>query len=224
MSWRSLRWVRRAGAHDERYFRLARLARRRSTAGDDVNAQARGGASPKPALSAIGDRFALGAAGPQGTAFAGELGPIRIALHGHPFWNREGSGTASPEAFCERFVRAYRTTGVRDLDSVRGDFAIALIDTDASDAHFAIDRIGIRNLVYCADCDMLVFGPDSDVLADPGCEAEIGSPRESTISCTFTWCPDRRLSSADIRVFWRAIICWQAAAQISIAISHLVLI
>src|SRR5580765_5026992 len=80
------------------------------------------GASPKPAFSTIGERFALGATGPPGTAFAGEFGPIRIALHGHPFWNGEGSGTASPEAFCEQFVRAYRTTGVRALDSVRGDF------------------------------------------------------------------------------------------------------
>ena len=40
-----------------------------------------------------------------------------------------------------------------------------MIDADRADALFAIDRIGIRSLVYCADRDVLVFGPDSDVLA-----------------------------------------------------------
>src|SRR5437899_2898532 len=132
------------------------------------------GAAAKPAFSAIGAGFALGAVGPAGTAFAGEFGPIRIAFHGHPFWKGEGNRTASAELFCERFTHAYRTAGARALDSVGGDFAIALIDADRAEALFAIDRMGIRNLVYCADRDVLVFGPDSDVLAGyPGTKREV---------------------------------------------------
>ena len=49
------------------------------------------GPSPMPAFSTIGDRFALGAAGPPGTAFAGEFGPLRIAFHGHPLWHDGGN-------------------------------------------------------------------------------------------------------------------------------------
>lgn len=122
-------------------------------------------ASASPAFSVIGTGFGLGAAGPAGTAFAGEFGPISIAFQGHPFWNGEGNRPTSAEAFCDRFAQAYRTRGARVLELLRGDFAIALIDADKADVFLAIDRIGIRNLVHCVDRDMLVFGPDSDVLA-----------------------------------------------------------
>jgi asparagine synthase (glutamine-hydrolysing) len=120
----------------------------------------------KPSFSVSGDGFALGACGPPSTTFAGEFGPLSIAFHGHPSWHDGGNHAASGEAFCELFAEAYRMVGVSALDSARGDFAIALIDSDRAELLLAIDRIGIRNLVYCGDGDVLVFGPDSDVLAD----------------------------------------------------------
>jgi asparagine synthase (glutamine-hydrolysing) len=124
------------------------------------------GSGANPCFATIGAGFAVGACGPAGTAFAGEFGALRIASHGHPFWHDRSNHVATAEAFCEQFALAYRTAGVRALDSVRGDFAIALVDADKAEVLLAIDRIGIRNLQYCADGGVLVFGPDSDVLAD----------------------------------------------------------
>src|SRR4030095_5816614 len=106
-------------------------------------------------FSTIGPGFALGARGPDGTAFAGEFGPLRIAFQGHPLWS--GNRVASAEAFCKRFTETYRTDDVRALDSVGGDFVIAMIDVDKEEAFLAIDRIGIRNLIYCGDRGVLVF-------------------------------------------------------------------
>ena len=124
------------------------------------------GSAADPNFFTTGAGLALGACGPASTAFAGEFGRLRIAVHGHPSWHDGSNHAASAEAFCERFTQAYRTVGVGALDCVRGDFAIALVDTDKAEALLAIDRIGIRNLVYYADREVLVFGPDSDVLAD----------------------------------------------------------
>lgn len=126
-----------------------------------------GGLAAHPAFFTIGAEFALGACGPAGTAFAGQFGAFRIAFHGHPLWNEaDADRSLSAEAFCDRLARVYRAVGIRALDSIRGDFAIALIDQEKAEALLAIDRIGIRNLFYCAARDVVVFGPGPDVLAD----------------------------------------------------------
>jgi hypothetical protein len=93
---------------------------------DSMHRRGAGGA-PNAVFSVIGLRFALGARGPDGTAFAGEFGPFRIAFQGHPLCRNGGNRVVSAEAFCEQFAQAYRTVGVRALDSVGGDFVIALI-------------------------------------------------------------------------------------------------
>jgi len=140
---------------------------------DSMHRSGAGGAA-NVVFSSIGPGFALGARGPDGTAFAGEFGPLRIAFQGHPLFRDSGDRVAGAQVFCERFTQAYRAVGVRALDSVGGDFVIALIDVDKDEAFLAIDRIGIRNLVYCADRGVLVFGPDSGVLAShPATEKRI---------------------------------------------------
>jgi len=115
---------------------------------------------------AVGAGFGLGASGLAGTAFAGEFGPIRIALHGHPSWGDGADRERSAAAFCARFAEMYRKLGARVLDAVRGDFAIALFDVDATEGFLAVDRIGVRNLVYRVDRDVLAFACDSSTLAE----------------------------------------------------------
>ncbi len=171
------------------------------------------GPVPNPAFSVMGPGFALGASGPAGTAFAGEFGPLRIAFHGHPLWHDGGNHAASTEAFCERFARAYRTVGVRALDSVRGDFAIALIDADKAEVLLAIDRIGIRESASIA----LTVRSWSSVrirmlLPNTPPPGSRWIRRGSTTSCIAIWCRVPKRCLRGIRVSFRAITCRRVAA------------
>ena len=130
----------------------------------------------KASFSTIGAGFALGASGPAGSAFAGDFGPLRIAIHGHPIWQDGRNELTSADAFSRRFAEAYRTAGSRVLDSIGGDFAIALVDADNEQILLAVDRIGIRSLTYCVDRGVLAFGPDSNVLSGhPSAKTELDS-------------------------------------------------
>jgi asparagine synthase (glutamine-hydrolysing) len=79
-----------------------------------------------------------------------------------------------PEAFCERLAAAYRESGPGVLDRLTGDFALALVNEDQGETLLAIDRVGIRGLLYCASNEVLVFGPGSDVLkVHPAVSADV---------------------------------------------------
>jgi len=126
--------------------------------------QRRAGGSPHSSLSSFAPEAAIGATAPPRTSFAMACGPVRLAFYGHPAWRETGAARMSPEAFCERLAHAYRQSGPSVLDGLVGDFALALIDEEKSETLLAIDRMGIRGLVYSADRGVLVFGPSSDVL------------------------------------------------------------
>jgi asparagine synthase (glutamine-hydrolysing) len=131
---------------------------------EGMRARIASGETPTTAALARSD-FGLAAAGPDGTAGVFDLGTIKIAVHGHPHWSDGPDRALAPEAFCRRLVAAYRATGREALASVGGDFALALIDTERGEALLAVDRSGIRNLVYRVERGVLVFAANLDALA-----------------------------------------------------------
>jgi asparagine synthase (glutamine-hydrolysing) len=121
-----------------------------------------------PQATIVGTHFALAAAGPPGTTAAVESGPIAIVIQGHPLWCGGGDGARDDAgnlvAFCRRIVDAYLERGDEFLSGVCGDFALALIDARSGSAMLAIDRMGVRTLIYELSQGNLIFGATSDVV------------------------------------------------------------
>jgi asparagine synthase (glutamine-hydrolysing) len=118
-----------------------------------------------------GSRFTLAAAGPPGTTMVVGSGPIHVAVQGHPHWISGITAAGGPNAiedFCRRVISAYREGESAFLSDVGGDFALAVVDETSGRVTLAIDRIGVRNIVYQQVRDTLIFGATSDaVLAHP---------------------------------------------------------
>jgi asparagine synthase (glutamine-hydrolysing) len=108
---------------------------------------------------------ALAVAGDDATGRLFTDGPRQLALSGHPRWKHGKSYLAELQAIGPAFFDAYRTEGADALRSLQGDFALALIDTERQEAFLAIDRIGIRNIVWQQSGDSLIFGSNADALA-----------------------------------------------------------
>ena len=120
------------------------------------------GASP-----VFGARFALASVGPPGTTMAVTSGPIHIAVQGHPHWVSGNAAVRTPDAllhFCRRAIDAYLQDDSQFLAETGGDFSLALVDERTGRVTLAIDRIGVRNVVYEHAGDTLIFGATSDVV------------------------------------------------------------
>ncbi|NDP41168.1 MAG: asparagine synthase [Aromatoleum sp.] len=120
--------------------------------------------APQNRVRVAGTRFGLAAAGPVGTFAIHQSGPIRLAVQGHPEWRGEGSGVIDLDTLCGRTVAGYLARGNDVLASIGGDFALALIDERSGDVLLAIDRIGVRNVIYHDAGEAFVFGASSDVI------------------------------------------------------------
>jgi asparagine synthase (glutamine-hydrolysing) len=112
--------------------------------------------SPAAALAVAGDDRT-------GALFAD--GSIQLAVSGHPRWEHGGSQLTDIQAICPAFLDAYRRHGAEALKSLKGDFALAVLDGERREALLAIDRIGVRNLIYQETRDGLIFGSTADALA-----------------------------------------------------------
>ena len=117
---------------------------------------------PDARMTRIGQRSALAAVGADGAVALVEQGPIRVAVHGHPSSRSNASGI---DAWARDIARMYVERGIRVLDEVEGDFALAIVDEREGRALLAIDRIGVRNIVYQHSGATLVFGATCDVVA-----------------------------------------------------------
>jgi asparagine synthase (glutamine-hydrolysing) len=115
--------------------------------------------------SIVGNNFGLAAVGPADAIGAFELGDLRIAFHGHGFWRERDDAGMSPREVCVRLADAYHRLGPEALSFVGGDFALALIDTSKQHALLAVDRMGVRNVVYRHEQDVLTFAATLDALA-----------------------------------------------------------
>jgi asparagine synthase (glutamine-hydrolysing) len=114
--------------------------------------------------SETGDAFGLAAVGHPHTIGVFAFGALRIAFHGHGLW-RDGTDRALPPVeLCERLATAYRERGPDALTRLAGDFSLALLDLEKRQALLAIDRMGVRNLVYRVEQDALIFAPNLDAL------------------------------------------------------------
>lgn len=113
--------------------------------------------------ASTGARFGLAAVGPAGTVATYDAGPLHVAVHGHPTWGDRPTSTLAD--FCRDAAAAWQEAGDAMLPRIRGDFALAIVDEHAGRVLLAVDRIGVRNVVYQAEADTLLFGATSDVIA-----------------------------------------------------------
>ncbi len=113
--------------------------------------------------TSTGARFGLAAVGPTGTVAVHDAGPIHVAVHGHPTWRDRSR--SSLDDFCRDAAAAWQEAGDALLARIGGDFALAIVDERAGRVLLAVDRIGVRSVVYQADRSTLVFGATSDVIA-----------------------------------------------------------
>lgn len=87
-----------------------------------------------------------------------------LAVYGHPRWLPAGVAQTT-NAFCNDLLDAYDKTGTDALRSVGGDFALVLADAKRGRTVLAIDRMGVRSLVYEHTGAVLLFGSTADALA-----------------------------------------------------------
>jgi asparagine synthase (glutamine-hydrolysing) len=91
-------------------------------------------------------------------------GDYAIVIFGRPRWVGGAQPETAIDQVCQRFLEAYRSRKTTALESLQGDFALAVIDTAANEVMLALDRFGIRSLVYQANERGVIFGSDCDVV------------------------------------------------------------
>jgi asparagine synthase (glutamine-hydrolysing) len=87
-----------------------------------------------------------------------------VAVQGEPLWFDDSTcehSVAEPAAILE----AYRRSGSDLLTSLRGRFALAIVDGEARRALLAIDPIGIERLTYAVRDQQLVFSVSAHAVA-----------------------------------------------------------
>ncbi|MDJ0710573.1 MAG: asparagine synthase-related protein [Woeseiaceae bacterium] len=94
--------------------------------------------SRQAGLAAIGDQHILH-----------ERGPIIASFSGRPHWScADLQRVAGDRGFAASLVTAYERHGADFLDRLHGPFAVALLNTETSEAIIAIDRLGICQLYF----------------------------------------------------------------------------
>ncbi len=106
----------------------------------------------------------LAARGPRGTVLVYEEDGVRLATFGHPSTKGAPCVSSPDNDVARRFLEDYRKRGPDALVSLQGDFSLALFDERQNRALLAIDRIGIRNVVYAIAGRVIVFGPTCDAV------------------------------------------------------------
>lgn len=87
-----------------------------------------------------------------------------LAIEGRPRLGTKDLLSGPPGEFAERFICAYTREGVRALENMHGQFAIALSRKDGSEALLATDRTGSQPLKYTLANRSLVFGSTANAI------------------------------------------------------------
>ena len=96
-------------------------------------------------------------------------GTAAIVFHGHGIWRRGGDRAVAVPELCRLALDAYRDRGADALESLGGDFALAIVDREKRQALFAVDRMGVRNIVYRQQPGLTAFAATLDALTElPG--------------------------------------------------------
>ena len=138
---------------------------------DEVGAEARlqqmaqalvraDGSSPRIAIARSAP---LAAAGSHGRVRLWEVDDAVLAMEGRPFLDAEPDA-ADSDAFARRLIQALRDRGEAFLAELNGDFALAFFDQRSGRGLLAIDRVGVRALVFAERDGRLVFASTLDAL------------------------------------------------------------
>ena len=94
-----------------------------------------------------------------------------LSVRAYPCCDSGPSRVARPDRWHQnaRSIRrgvaaAWLRQGDEFLARIAGDFALALVDESTGRVLLAIDRIGVRNIVFQSDADNMIFGATSDVI------------------------------------------------------------
>jgi len=91
---------------------------------------------------------------------------VKVVISGSPYWQEaEFNQVATREGAAAAFVAVYRRFGQDAVTHTKGEFSLALIDTQQRIALLAIDRIGIQSMAYAVTGDTLVFGTTTNAIA-----------------------------------------------------------
>lgn len=111
--------------------------------------------------------YAVALAGLDETAAVVEHRDLTLVAYGHPRW-RDSETRESVTDVLRRFADRYRVDGAMSLINLAGDFSLVLLDEAANTCLLAVDRIGVRNLVFQHRTGHFIFGSTCDaVLAHP---------------------------------------------------------
>lgn len=125
------------------------------------------------ASTRTGRGFAVALAGVAGTTSVVEHRELIIAAYGHPRWIGGNPKEATIDVL-RRLADGFRVDGAKVLFHLGGDFSVALLDPQANTCVLAVDRIGVRNLVFQQRDSDLLFGSTCDaVIAHPSATREI---------------------------------------------------
>lgn len=111
-----------------------------------------------------GNRAAVAAAGLHGTAYVYRDADGWLAICGHPRWVDSGAEVHGTAAVAAQFFAAYRQRGSAALASLKGDFALALVQEGNGEVLLAVDRMGVRPLAYKQAGEALIFGSTAAAL------------------------------------------------------------
>lgn len=107
---------------------------------------------PVPGVIGSGATHALGTWGNSASGAAD--GPLLATIEGEPWFNETDlNRLARDKGMAFACLEAYRRLGEGLLKTLRGSFALAIIDTSAGTALLATDRVGIRPLAYARTRD-----------------------------------------------------------------------
>lgn len=98
------------------------------------------------------------------STFLLSAGECAVALVGRAHWRDGGESITDIARVCQRLLDAYGQKRADALQSLHGEFAVALVDNARNETLLAIDRFGIQNLVYQAKARQLIFGSSCDVV------------------------------------------------------------
>ena len=112
-----------------------------------------------------GSGFGIAAIGLPGTSGVFTRHGLIVAMHGHVSWREREDRHAPMAEVAARLLDAFLQRGVEAFGMLRGDYAVALIDPSQDRAVLAVDRMSVRNIVYCEERGGIAFGPTCDTLS-----------------------------------------------------------
>jgi asparagine synthase (glutamine-hydrolysing) len=137
-------------------------------------------AGPRPAGVALsysshhGSGYGVAAIGPPDTAGVFTRHGLVLAMHGHVIARDPERRRVPLGEVAARLLDAFVQRGVEALGMLRGDYAIALVDPSRDRAVLAVDRMSVRNIVYCEERGGIVFGPTCDATSrHPGVARDV---------------------------------------------------